>query len=133
MENLVWMTHVILAVVLIVLVLLQHGKGADMGAAFGGGSSGSLFGASGSATFLSRMTGFVAAMFFSTSMGLTYFSMNPTEDLGVMGGIMEEVQESGSATAPVDADSILGLDDEPMLELDIPANNDALKAGQIPN
>ena len=103
MENLVWMTHVILAVVLIVLVLLQHGKGADMGAAFGGGSSGSLFGASGSATFLSRMTGFVAAMFFSTSMSLTYFSMNPTEELGVMGGIMEEVQESGSAIAPVDA------------------------------
>lgn len=133
MENLVWMTHVILAVVLIVLVLLQHGKGADMGAAFGGGSSGSLFGASGSATFLSRMTGFIAAMFFSTSMGLTYFSMNPTEDLGVMGGIMGEVQESSSDSTPINADSILGLDDESILELNNPANNEALKAGQIPN
>lgn len=127
------MTHVILAVVLIVLVLLQHGKGADMGAAFGGGSSGSLFGASGSATFLSRMTGFIAAMFFSTSMGLTYFSMNPTEDLGVMGGIMGEVQESSSDSTPINADSILGLDDESILELNNPANNEALKAGQIPN
>jgi preprotein translocase subunit SecG len=133
LENLVWITHIILAVVLIVLVLLQHGKGADMGAAFGGGSSGSLFGASGSATFLSRSTGFVAAMFFSTSMGLTYFSMNQTEDLGIMGGIMGEVQESGSASAPIDPESILGLDDESIPDLEIPANNDALKAGQIPN
>jgi len=127
------MTHVILAIVLIVLVLLQHGKGADMGAAFGGGSSGSLFGASGSASFLSRMTGFVAAMFFSTSMGLTYFSMNPTEDMGVMGGIMGEVQESSSDSTPINADSILGLDDESMLELNNPSSNEALKAGQIPN
>ena len=76
MEILVWGVHVLLAVVLVILVLLQHGKGADMGAAFGSGSAGSLFGPSGSATFLSRATGFVAAMFFVTSMSLTYFSAN---------------------------------------------------------
>lgn len=60
---LVWTGHVILAIVLIVLILLQHGKGADMGAAFGSGSAGSLFGASGSANFLSRSTAIVATLF----------------------------------------------------------------------
>lgn len=68
----------------IVLVLLQHGKGADMGAAFGSGSSGSLFGASGSANFLSRTTGVLAAIFFMTSLGLTYLSTNRNESGGVM-------------------------------------------------
>lgn len=63
---------------------MQHGKGADMGAAFGSGSSGSLFGASGSANFLSRTTGVLAAVFFMTSLGLTYLSTNKTEGGGVM-------------------------------------------------
>ena len=84
MESLVWGAHVILAVVLIVLILLQHGKGADMGAAFGSGSAGSLFGPSGSATFLSRATSFTAAMFFVTSMSLTYFSTNQNESTSIM-------------------------------------------------
>ena len=74
METFVWMVHIIVSLVMIVLILLQHGKGADMGAAFGGGSSGSLFGASGSANFLSRATAVVVTVFFLTSMGLTYFS-----------------------------------------------------------
>ncbi|MDH5480724.1 MAG: preprotein translocase subunit SecG [Nitrosomonas sp.] len=132
METIIWSTHVILAVALIVLVLLQQGKGADMGAAFGGGSSGSLFGASGSATFLSRMTGFIAAMFFSTSMGLTYFSMNQTEELGIM-GTMGEIVESKSATELTDSESMLDLGDDTMLNSDSPAINDTLKANQIPN
>jgi len=93
LEILVWAAHVFLAIVLIVLVLLQHGKGADMGAAFGSGSAGSLFGASGSATFLSRATGFVAALFFATSMSLTYLSMNQTGSTKVM-SIMDQVEES---------------------------------------
>ena len=74
MEFLVWVLHIVVAVVLVGLVLLQHGKGADMGAAFGSGASGSLFGASGSANFLSRATAVVATLFFLTSLGLTYFS-----------------------------------------------------------
>ena len=74
MESLVWIIHVIAALGVIGMVLLQHGKGADMGAAFGSGSSGSLFGASGSANFLSRATGVLAAVFFVTSLSLTYFS-----------------------------------------------------------
>ncbi len=67
METLVWVVHIIVAIAVIALVLLQHGKGADMGAAFGSGSSGSLFGASGSANFLSRSTAILASLFFLTS------------------------------------------------------------------
>ena len=74
MEFIVWVVHVLVALAVIGLVLMQHGKGADMGAAFGSGSSGSLFGATGSANFLSRTTAVLATAFFLTSMGLTYFS-----------------------------------------------------------
>jgi len=118
----------VLAVTLIVLVLLQHGKGADMGAAFGSGSAGSLFGASGSATFLSRSTGVVATLFFITSMSLTYLSMNQTEDLGIM-GLMEEVgvgqNEDKSQEGVPDVDDIV-----------VPNFSDlegSSRAGQIPN
>lgn len=89
MEILVWAAHVILAIILIVLVLLQHGKGADMGAAFGSGSAGSLFGASGSANFLSRSTAVVATLFFISSMSLTYLSANQTKGESVMDGVID--------------------------------------------
>jgi preprotein translocase subunit SecG len=74
MEFIVWVLHLLVAAAVVGLVLLQHGKGADMGAAFGSGSSGSLFGASGSANFLSRTTALLATVFFLTSLGLAYFS-----------------------------------------------------------
>jgi len=74
MELFIWIVHVLVAVAVVGLVLLQHGKGADMGAAFGSGSSGSLFGATGSANFLSRTTAVLATLFFLTSLGLTYLS-----------------------------------------------------------
>ncbi len=79
MEFIVWIVHVLVAMAVIGLVLMQHGKGADMGAAFGSGSSGSLFGATGSANFLSRTTAVLATAFFLTSMGLTYFSAHKSE------------------------------------------------------
>ncbi len=66
------------------LVLIQHGKGADMGAAFGTGSAGSLFGSSGSANFLSRSTKYAAAVFFVTSLSLTYLYSQPQQSAGVM-------------------------------------------------
>ncbi|OGA24728.1 MAG: preprotein translocase subunit SecG [Betaproteobacteria bacterium RIFCSPLOWO2_02_FULL_67_26] len=85
METLILVIHVLVALAIVGLVLLQHGKGADVGAAFGSGASGSLFGASGSANFLSRTTAVLAAVFFLTSMGLTYYSGQKTEPKGVMG------------------------------------------------
>ena len=66
--------HVVIALAIIGLVLLQHGKGADMGSGFGGGASGSLFGATGSANFLSRATAVLATIFFLTSLGLAYLA-----------------------------------------------------------
>jgi preprotein translocase subunit SecG len=84
METLVWVVHILVAVAVIVLVLLQHGKGADMGAAFGSGSSGSLFGASGSANFLSRTTAILATLFFLTSLGLAYFGLQQHKPASVL-------------------------------------------------
>jgi len=83
-ETLVLVIHILAALALVGLVLLQHGKGADVGAAFGSGASGSLFGASGSANFLSRTTAILALVFFVTSLGLTFFSTRKTEHKGVM-------------------------------------------------
>lgn len=84
------------AVVMIALILIQHGKGADMGAAFGGGSSGSLFGASGSANFMSRATSGLAAVFFVCTMALSYFgNLRPTSSGSVLDG--------ASVVAPVPA------------------------------
>ena len=84
MEILVLVLHVLAALGICGLVLLQHGKGADVGAAFGSGASGSIFGASGSANFLSRATAVLALVFFLTSLGLTYVSSRRSESRGVM-------------------------------------------------
>ena len=87
METVILVVHVLAALAIIGLVLLQHGKGADMGAAFGGGASGSLFGATGSANFLSRATSVLATIFFLTSLGLTWYSAHKTESKGVMSNL----------------------------------------------
>jgi len=72
--NLIIVVHVLIALAIIGLVLLQHGKGADMGSGFGGGASSSLFGATGSANFLSRATAVLATLFFVSSLGLAYLA-----------------------------------------------------------
>lgn len=127
MENIVWSVHVIAAVVMIVLVLLQQGKGADMGAAFGSGSAGSVFGASGSANFMSRTTAFIATVFFCTSLGLTYISTNRTEDAGVMSRMGEMIEPSETSSS-IEAES--EQTEEPVLE--IPEPEDSSNVGQIP-
>jgi preprotein translocase subunit SecG len=105
LANAILIIHCILALAIIVLVLLQHGKGADMGAAFGSGSAGSLFGSSGAANFLSRSTGVCAALFFATSLGLTYFHA-PKISGGVMGGgVMEGVTAPAAKTEPAKTDA----------------------------
>lgn len=76
--------HVLVAIGVVGLVLVQHGKGADMGAAFGSGASGSLFGATGSANVLSRTTAVLATVFFLTSLGLSYVATNGPKKSSVM-------------------------------------------------
>src|SRR4249919_4387790 len=92
-ETLLLVVHLLVAVAICGFVLLQHGKGADMGAAFGSGSSGSLFGAAGSANFLSRTTAILATVFFVTSIALTYFGSKHGVPQGIMEkpGVMEQV------------------------------------------
>jgi preprotein translocase subunit SecG len=87
--------HVLAAAGIVALVLLQHGKGADVGAAFGSGSSGSLFGATGSANFLSRSTAMLATVFFLTSLGLAYLATSKPTTSG--GTVMESVQQPPAA------------------------------------
>jgi preprotein translocase subunit SecG len=94
--------HVLVALGIIFLVLLQHGKGADMGAAFGSGSSGSLFGATGSANFLSRTTAALAVVFFLTSLGLAYVATHKPK---TGGSVMQEVS-APPAAAPAPAGEV---------------------------
>ncbi|MFZ4498344.1 MAG: preprotein translocase subunit SecG [Burkholderiales bacterium] len=84
METVLQIIHVIAVIAIIGLVLLQQGKGADAGAAFGGGNSAGLFGASGSANFLSRATAIAATVFFCTSLALTWMSNRTARSAGVV-------------------------------------------------
>ena len=103
LTTLLIVVQVIAAIGVIVLVLLQHGKGADMGAAFGGGASGSLFGATGSANFLSRSTGVVATVFFVATLGLAYTSTEIKRPASDTGGVMgTPATTPAPATAPKD-------------------------------
>ncbi|MDR2240098.1 MAG: preprotein translocase subunit SecG [Zoogloeaceae bacterium] len=88
--------HILIGAAIVGLVLLQHGKGADMGAAFGSGASGSLFGASGSANFLSRTTAVLATVFFLTSLGLSYLATNRAQ---APASVMEQVNTQPAAPA----------------------------------
>jgi preprotein translocase subunit SecG len=100
--NLIVVLQVLSALAIIGLVLVQHGKGADMGAAFGSGASGSLFGASGSSNFLSKSTAIAAAIFFASTLALAYFGTNRPA-ASVSGGVMERaagVPATAPATAP---------------------------------
>ena len=88
--NVLIITHVLVALSIIGLVLLQHGKGADMGSGFGGGASGSLFGATGSANFLSRTTAVLATIFFLLSLALAYVATKRPVEAG--GGVIDAVR-----------------------------------------
>src|SRR5512139_1114926 len=102
LESILLAVHVLVALVVIGLVLLQHGKGADMGAAFGSGASGSLFGAAGSANFLSRTTAILATVFFLSSLGLTWFAASQS---GTRQAVERGVMDKLPATKAVDVPS----------------------------
>jgi preprotein translocase subunit SecG len=90
MQLILTILHLVLAIGLIALVLLQHGKGADAGAAFGSGASSTVFGAQGAGSFLSRSTAILATLFFLTSIALAYFAAR----VGEPGGLMDEIEET---------------------------------------
>ena len=124
--NVVLAVQMLTALAMIGLILIQHGKGADMGAAFGSGSSGSLFGASGSANFLSRTTGVLAAVFFVCTLMLAYFgNARPAST----GSVLETPAAVAPAAAP-DAGSAAAIPGAaaPATAPVVPASG----AGQIP-
>jgi preprotein translocase subunit SecG len=108
MKSILMVVQIIAAIGVIGLVLIQQGKGADMGAAFGSGASGSIFGATGSSNFLSRTTGIFAAVFFITTLMISYIGNKKPDDAGVLSkpGIVAPVdkEEVKAVEAPKEAD-----------------------------
>lgn len=100
LHTIILSVHIVAALSIIGFVLLQHGKGADMGAAFGSGASGSLFGATGSANFLSRVTGVLAVVFFLTSLALSYIA---TSSPKASGSVMDSAPVTTAPVAPAPA------------------------------
>lgn len=98
--NIILAVQMLSAVIMIGLILVQHGKGADMGAAFGSGGSGSLFGASGSANFLSRTTAVLATVFFVATLLLAYFgNLRPVSSGSVLEGVAAGVPVGATSAA----------------------------------
>ena len=104
MQSLTLIVHVALAIAVIGLVLIQHGKGADAGAAFGSGASSTVFGARGSASFMTRLTTVLAALFFATSITLFYLAAH--RDRGT--GSVTDLLPATSAPAETDLPSVEG-------------------------
>ena len=102
LTNIVLIVQILTAIVMIGLVLIQHGKGADMGASFGSGASGSLFGATGSANFLSRSTAVCAAVFFVCTLALAFVSAG-----GKVRGSADTVLDRPAASASAPASSVV--------------------------
>ena len=123
LETVIVVLHLLGAIAVVVLVLLQQGKGADAGASFGGGASTTVFGSQGSATFLSRVTAILAAGFFMTSLGLAFFAKDKADGLAQVGlpdPAVLEVQQAKPA-----------VEDVPVLEAAKPAV-DAVDVPQAP-
>lgn len=105
LETVVIVVHLLAALGLVVLVLLQQGKGAEAGASFGAGASGTVFGSQGSATFLSRFTAVLAAVFFVSSLGLGFFARNKADIIKQDGlpdpAVLEVPSKSAAGDVPV--------------------------------
>lgn len=101
--NILLVVQILSALAMVGLILLQHGKGADMGAAFGSGASGSVFGPSGSANFLSRSTAVLATIFFASTLVLAYFGNQRTSTAG--SGSVLDTLPAATAPAPTPAAS----------------------------
>lgn len=103
MQSLILVLHVLVAVFLIVLVLMQHGKGADAGASFGagGGASGTMFGSQGSTSFLMRITSVLALVFFITSLSLAYFAGHSKPAVSLADSIADQAPAVNIKSAPI--------------------------------
>lgn len=100
LNNILLVVHVLISVAIIALILLQQGKGADAGAAFGSGASGTVFGSRGSASFLSRATAILATLFFITSLSLAYLASSKAKTSSVMEKVKTEQTAPKKAPLP---------------------------------
>jgi len=130
-ENILLIVHLVMAVSLVVIVLLQQGKGAQAGAAFGGGSSGSsqsLFGSRGSANFLTRTTSVIATIFFITTISLAYLYANRSSSTSVVGGsVVEQIENAAEQTVEQMPES-----DVPMIEPESTDQTEPAPTSDIP-
>ena len=119
METVLVVVHLFLAIGLVALILVQHGKGADMGAAFGSGASASVFGSRGASNFLSRTTAVLATLFFVTSMTLAGFAMRSSEPETLMDSLPPATIESGVPEVPAGVD-LPPIPEAPATNSDLP-------------
>jgi len=122
METVILIVHVLASVTLVTLILLQQGKGADMGAAFGSGASSTVFGSQGSASFLTRSTAILATVFFITSLSLAYFSGQGVSRKSVTESSVVETIDSGAPVAQ-DMPAVPAAPAVPAGAEDVPAAN----------
>lgn len=101
LQSILIIVQIICAIGVIVLVLVQQGKGADMGAAFGSGASGSIFGATGSSNFLSKTTAILATVFFASTLGITYIGAHKSQGAGVLASPAVTAPAEKATTEPV--------------------------------
>ena len=118
MKTIMLVVHVLLAAGVIALVLLQRGKGAETGAAFGGGASGTVFGSQGSANFLSRSTAVIATLFFITSLALAYIYSSGSKPRSVTDGVVQDVPVEQQQSMDFPLDNGGGQADMPTLPLE---------------
>jgi preprotein translocase subunit SecG len=121
LQSIVLIVHLGIALMLIGLVLLQRGKGAEAGTGFGAGASGTVFGSRGSANFFSRATAVLATLFFVTSLSLAYLGSQRTQPTSLLEGVASEVPAEPQAMPVVDPD---GLPDLPAIAPEEIAPND---------
>ncbi|MCU0836098.1 MAG: preprotein translocase subunit SecG [Chromatiaceae bacterium] len=136
MQTILTVLHLFLAIGLVGLVLMQHGRGADAGAAFGSGASATVFGARGSTSFLSRATAVLATTFFLTSMALAYFAAQVGEPRGLMEGVElpAEVPAPPSRVEDIPVPPPLGAvpSEAPQVDLGIPVPAAPVDAPVVP-
>lgn len=144
MQTILIVFHLFLAIGLIGLILIQHGKGADMGAAFGSGASGTVFGSKGSASFLTRLTAGLATLFFITSMVMAYFATQRDDSSDVLKGLQQPAAVEVETKPQSDVPPVPESTDMPPVEesavpapaateasSDVPAAPDAATAGDV--
>lgn len=121
MENLILIVHVLIAGAIIGLILLQQGKGAEMGASFGAGASQTVFGSAGSGNFFSRMTAILATVFFVTSFGLAILAKQSVQiEEGIPLPALEEVQDIPAELPVAEESEIPVVETPPATEEDVP-------------